>query len=200
MSDDIDLDDDPDEDGLYADEDQLELVGRFGASLGAIPWFSRVGARLEEREVREARGYLDALGFPDVDVARIASFADAAEAAASPDWDDPAWEAEEQLRAALTDDAVARIGAEALSVAMTHIAARAATSIDDKITRAAQLWDVEDDALLNAAKGAAIKAAHEAALVLLAGAEETHPFALKFRLFERGRWPVSVAGASFNLF
>jgi len=192
MSDDIDLDDDPDEDGLYADEDQLELVGRFGASLGAIPWFSRVGARLEEREVREARGYLDALGFPDVDVARIASFADAAEAAAS--------EAEEQLRAALTDDAVARIGAEALSVAMTHIAARAATSIDDKITRAAQLWDVEDDALLNAAKGAAIKAAHEAALVLLAGAEETHPFALKFRLFERGRWPVSVAGASFNLF
>jgi len=203
---DEDLDDDNDlvdpalDDALLADDEQLALIGRFAAGLGAIPWFARVGARLEGREAREARAYLDALGFPEADVARLTTFADAADAAASPDWDDPAWEAEEQLRAGLTEDAAARLGEEALSLAMTHVAARAARAVEAQIERAAQLWDVDDEALLNAARGAAIKAAHEAALVLAAGAEESHPFALKFRLFERGRWPVGVAGTSFNLF
>jgi hypothetical protein len=37
-------------------------------------------------------------------------------------------------------------------------------------------------------------------LVLAAGAGEDHAFVYKFRLFERGRWPISIAGASFNLF
>lgn len=185
---------------LLADEGQLALIGRFSAGLGAIAWFSRVGARLEARERREAQSYLDALGFPDVAVARVTSFADAADAATSPDWDDPAWTAEEQLRAALTEEAAGRMGEEALALAMAHVAARAARAVEAKIESAARLWDVDDTPLLNAAQGAAVKAAHEAALVLAAGAEEDHPFALKFRLFERGRWPVSIAGMTFNLF
>lgn len=205
MSPDMDEDDDElaglDEiEALLADEDQLALIGRFSAGLSAIPWFSRVGARLEGRERREAEAYLSALGFPDVAVARVTTFADAADAAASPDWDDPAWSAEEQLRAALTEEAAARMGEEALAVAMAHVASRAARAVETKIESAARLWDVEDTALLNAAQGAAVKAAHEAALVLAAGAEEDHPFALKFRLFERGRWPVAIAGMTFNLF
>ena len=45
-----------------------------------------------------------------------------------------------------------------------------------------------------------------AACTLLAAAADPeldadeHLFALKFRLFEQGRWPVSVIGLSFNIF
>ena len=39
------------------------------------------------------------------------------------------------------------------------------------------------------------------ASTLLAGrAEDDHPFALKYRLFERGRWPVALIGSSLHLF
>jgi hypothetical protein len=30
--------------------------------------------------------------------------------------------------------------------------------------------------------------------------EDEHPFALKFRLLEAGRWPIALVGASFSLF
>ncbi len=52
-----------------------------------------------------------------------------------------------------------------------------------------------------AAAGAGVQACHNAALLLLAGrAEDDHPFALKYRLFERGRWPVALIGSSLHLF
>jgi hypothetical protein len=189
-----------DEDDLYDDRALLGLIGRFGASLTRVPWFSALGARLDGRLKGDARDYLDALGFPDIDIALIGSFREAEDAATSPGFDDPAWEAEEQLRAALASEAAARFGEEAAQIALTHISARAAPAVEAGIERAAQLWSVRDENLLTAAAGAAIQAAHEAALVLAAGAGEDHAFVYKFRLFERGRWPISIAGASFNLF
>jgi len=198
-------DEEPEDDPLFDEDlsdDQaiLGLIGRFGASLVRVPWFSALGARLDDRLKGEARDYLDALGFPDVEIAQIGSFREAEEAAQSPGFDDPAWEAEEQLRAALAAEAAARFGEEAAQIALTHISARAAPAVEAGIEQAARLWSVRDENLLTAAAGAAIQAAHEAALVLAAGAGEDHAFAYKFRLFERGRWPISITGASFNLF
>ena len=188
------------DDDLFDDGALLGLIGRFSASLARLPWFAHLGARMDARLRTEARDYLDALGFPDVSVVPIGSFSEAAEAAASPGFDDPAWEAEEQLRAALATEAALRFGEETAQIALTHVAARAAPAVEAGLARAASLWDVTDESLLNAAAGAAIQAAHQAALVLAAGASEDHAFVHKFRLFERGRWPVSIAGASFNLF
>jgi hypothetical protein len=191
---------DGDEDDVFDDGALLGLIGRFSASLAQVPWFSRLGARMDGPLRAEARLYLDALGFPDVELAQIGSFSEAGEAALSPGFDDPAWEAEEQLRAGLATEATLRFGEEAARIALTHVSARAAPVVEAGIARAASLWDVTDEDLIRAAAGAAIQAAHQAALVLAAGASEDHPFAHKFRLFEHGRWPVSIAGASFNLF
>ena len=64
---------------------------------------------------------------------------------------------------------------------------------------------VEED-VHNLSVGSAVQAAHNAALTLLAAAADPdldadeHMFALKYRLFEQGRWPVSVVGLSFNIF
>ena len=62
--------------------------------------------------------------------------------------------------------------------------------------------DVEDMALVNAAAGALAQAANGAALVILAEAEDDqppHPFLARWRLFARGRWPVGLAGATYNI-
>jgi hypothetical protein len=188
------------DDDLFGDSALLSLIGRFSASLTRIAWFSTLGARLDPRVKADATAYLSGLGFPDVGTALVRSFAEAGDAALSPGFDDPAWEAEEQLRASLAAEAAARFGEEATNLALTHVSARAAPAVEAGIARAAALWDVDDEGLINAASGAAIQAAHEAALVLAAGADEDHPFVFKFRLFERGRWPIGIAGASFNLF
>jgi hypothetical protein len=66
---------------------------------------------------------------------------------------------------------------------------------------ASRVWGLEDLELVNAAAGAGVQACHNAALVLLSGdADDAHPFALKYRLFERGRWPVALIGSSLHLF
>jgi hypothetical protein len=72
--------------------------------------------------------------------------------------------------------------------------------LKDHIENIAAIWDVENENLMNAAAGAAVQASHHAALVLAADVEEEHPLALKFRLFEMGRWPIGIAGSTFNIF
>lgn len=178
----------------------LDLLGRFARGVARVPWFAHVGARFDAGLKRDAAAYLDALGFPDVALTRLATWADAAAAAETLDWDSPAWEAEEQLRAALSTEAEARFGEEALAIALAHIGARAARAAEIGVTRAAALGDVHDEGLLTAATGAAVQAAHQAALLLAAGGETNHPLAIKFRLFQQGRWPIGIAGLSFNVF
>jgi hypothetical protein len=199
MTDEDEWDEEIDDD-LFNDSALLGLIGRFSGSLTRLPWFSALGATLDGPVKADAEAYLAALGFPDVETALIRNFADAGEAALNPGYDDPAWEAEEQLRAALLTEAAARFGDEAITLALTHVASRAAPAVEAGMARAAELWDLHDESLLNAASGAAIQAVHQAALVLAAGGEEDHPFVFKFRLFERGRWPIGIAGSSFNLF
>lgn len=178
----------------------LMAIKRFSLSLDRIPWFSALGEALSPEVKSRARNYLDELGFPEVELTPIASWEEAADAAASLDWDSESWSREEQLRASLIDDALAHMEESALQVALTHVAAMAAEGIRDALENISAIWDLDDENLETAATGAAIQAVHNGALVLAAGGEETHPFALKFSLYEEGRWPIGVAGSSFNLF
>ncbi len=74
-------------------------------------------------------------------------------------------------------------------------------AIGEAALNATRVWGLDDFGLVNAAAGAGVQACHNAALLLLAGrAEDDHPFALKYRLFERGRWPVALIGSSLHLF
>ncbi|MEX0645344.1 MAG: hypothetical protein WD076_08535, partial [Parvularculaceae bacterium] len=92
-----------------------------------------------------------------------------------------------------------------VSLAMTVIADRVAEPAKEAMEQAASIWDVVDEGAQRLAVGAAVQAAHQAALALIAASDpefdvEHHPFAAKFKLFEFGRWPVGVVGNSFNLF
>lgn len=178
----------------------LLAVGRLARMLASIPWFAVVGDTLADSEIEVARGYLDALGFPDSDVADVANWWDAEVAARNPDWNPEWWEAEEQLRMALLDEAVALHGEEALTIALTHVSSIASEVVHAAAAAGAARDGVEDEGLVRAAAGAAAQACYQAALVLAAEGEPDHAFALKFRLFESGRWPLGIVGNTFHLF
>lgn len=183
----------------------LSALSRFARSLDRIPWFANLGEPLTPG-VRAAAGvYLDGLGFPQADIAILVDWEDAADAAESRDWDSPAWEAEELLRSDLTAVAMESMSEDALRIGMTMIADKVSDAAKEAMEQAAFIWDMEDDASRTLAVGAAVQAAHGAALAIVASADpsfdaEDHALAAKFKLFEYGRWPVGVVGSSFNLF
>ncbi len=183
----------------------LSRVSRFARSLEGIPWFANLGEPLTPGARAAAEAYLDGLGFPEADVAILVDWEDAADAAESLDVQSPAWEAEELLRADLTARALDLLSEEALKVGMALVNHEVAEPAKEAMEQASHIWDVEDEAARQLAVGAAVQAAHGAALALVAAIDpefeaDLHPFAAKFRLFEFGRWPVGVVGRSFNLF
>lgn len=183
----------------------LRALARFARSLERIPWFANLGEPLSPGARAAARRYVDALGFPDADIAILIDWQDAAAAAESLDWQSPAWEAEELLRADLTARALEAMSEDALRIGMTLISQRIVEPAREGMEQAAVIFDVEDEDAKTLAIGAAVQAAHGAALALIATSDpdfdaDAHPFAPKFQLFEFGRWPVGVAGLSFNLF
>ncbi|MFN3958544.1 MAG: hypothetical protein ACK4NP_01375 [Parvularculaceae bacterium] len=197
--------DDSDLERLERELPALARVRRFAHSLEGLPWFSNLGEPMSRGARAAARTYADGLGFPDAEVAILVDWDDAAAAAEHNDWNSPAWEAEELLRADLTARALDLLSEEALKIAMTLIAERVAEPAREAMEQASYIWDVEDEAQQQLAVGAAVQAAHQAMLVLIAAMDpdfdaEDHPFTAKFRLFEFGRWPVGVTGSSLNVF
>lgn len=176
------------------------VVGRFTKLARRVPWFLAVGLPVEHDLADLAREYLDVTGFPDALIAPVEGWEEAAEAARTLDWNSPWWEAEEMLLASLTDEAVARVGEEDLGRAMEYMRAQLSEPAIQAASDAAEAGGISDEELIRAAAGAAVQASYQAALVLVTEGGSEHPFALKFQLFEAGRWPLGVAGSSFNLF
>lgn len=191
-----DFDEDFDEDQLAA----LTAIRRLGDVVARIPWFSRIGQPLDREERELAQRYLDMLGFPDASPAMVEDWTEAGDAADSIDLNSEGWEVEEQLRADLSHEALDYFDEDTLGDTLTYVTETAGPVVVEAIGSAASLWPVEDDAVIEAATGAAVQACYTAALVLAAQAVEEHPFALKFRLFELGRWPIGLSGRSFNIF
>jgi len=195
-------DDEPDFPRLLEEIPLLYRVRAFADSLNANTWFSRLGEPLDERERHLARLYLDGLGFPEADPALLANWEDAAIAAETLDRDPLGWEAEEMLRTGLVSQALERLDEQAVATALALVAQKTGDTARDAVEDAAAMDDVEDMDLVHAAAGALAQAANGAALVIMAEAEndeEPHPFLARWRLFARGRWPVGLAGSSYNI-
>ncbi len=183
----------------------LKALSRFARSLDRLPWFANLGEPLTPGAKAAAEKYLDGLGFPEADIAILVDWEDAAAAAESLDWHSPAWEAEELQRSDLTARALETMSEDALRIGLTLIAEKVSEPAKEAMEQASFIWDVEDEASKTLAVGAAVQAAHGAALALIAAGDpdfdaDTHAFAAKLQLFEFGRWPVGVTGSSFNLF
>ncbi|MEM7568429.1 MAG: hypothetical protein AAF337_01410 [Pseudomonadota bacterium] len=187
------------------DEDALALefaaIRRLMKLVGRMPWFSRMGLPLEASDEDMARAYLDYLGFPEIDVVLVEDFESAQDAGDTLDMNAPAWEAEEQLRAALTQDAADFVPEEELTDILQYVNSAAAQSATEALDQVLPRLGPMPEDLANSAVGAAVKGAHLAALLLLADDDaDHHAFAYQFKLFELGRWPIAITGNSFFLF
>ncbi len=196
----IDLDGADDLDGLRA-------VARLARLVGSLPWFGAVGRKLTAAEINDAEAYVAGIGFAEMQVAGIENWLAAAAAAQAPDWGDDWWQAEQQMQNALLEQALQLNDEHDLDVALAHVSTRAGEVAHEHAAKMAARQGVSDPALLKVAAGAAAQAAYQAALVLAArgadpeaDAEDEHPFAIKFRLFEAGRLPLGITGSTFNLF
>lgn len=193
-----DIDDDIDE--LFEDFPSLRSVAPFLMVAQNVRWFRSLGDRPAKSVQQLAADYAAILGFPEVDPVFLPNWEDAAFAAENPEVNSPAWEEEEQLRAALTDDVLGAIDEDVLHMVMTHIAGTVTPVIDAAAQEAREYLRIDDEEFVQAAAGAAAQAVYQAALVGMAGAEDDHPFVKRFQLFERGHWPIAILGNSFLIF
>ncbi len=187
-------------DDLFEEYPSLRAVAPFLALAQEVRWYRMLGEMADGESAALARQYSEALGFPDADPAFVPDWEDAAAAAENTDYNSPAWEAEEQLRASLTDDVLAILDENTLELVMTHVVSSVSEAIEAAVDEAAEDLRISDDNFVQAAYGAAIQALYHATLVALAGAEDDHPFVLRFQLFEKGRWPIGILGNSFLVF
>ncbi|MCC3861686.1 hypothetical protein [Pseudemcibacter aquimaris] len=178
----------------------LMLVARFASMISQTEWFHHIGEPIEQNLLKDSRDYLEALGFPEGYPAEVLDWDDAIACLETNDWNSPAWEAEEQLAASLINEALEFIEEDVLEVALTNVTSKASEHITNAVESASMRWGIDDEEILRAAIGAAVQSCYQAALVIAAEGEEDHPFALKFRLFESGHWPLGVAGTTLNIF
>lgn len=198
--------DDFEDDNEFGEEDsaeqhpRLQLVLRFAGYVRRVSWFSALGDPLSPSEIADAEAYCSELGFPHAAVVPVDNWEDAEAAIRNPDWNSDWWEAEESLRANLIAEAITEVPEDEVMAALTAVTARASDVVHGQAAMAASRGGVADEALIRAAAGAATQACYQAALVLAAGAGDEHPFAVKFRLYEAGRWPLGIVGTTFSIF
>jgi hypothetical protein len=175
------------------------LIG-FARNLRTLSWFAAVGEPLAESEIEDCRAYLDGLGLKYATVAATRTWRDAEAVTRSPDWNPLWWSAEEEARRTLISRANAKHGESSVLVALTEVMHEVSAIVLGAASAALSREGVADPALARVVAGAASQAADQAGLALAAAAGETHPFAIKFRLFAAGRWPLGLIGRTFHLF
>jgi hypothetical protein len=166
--------------------------------IALAPWFAAAGEPLESAEREDAERYVTALGLAGVAVAGVADWRRAKAIADDPAWDRRWWDAEERLRIALRSMGRRRFDAAALEAALSRVTA-ASDFVHGAAAVACARAGIADPALIKCAAGAATQACYQAALAIAAGAGPEHAFAVKFRLFAAGRWPLGVVGGIFHL-
>lgn len=178
----------------------LDAVATLGRRARLASWFAAVGEPLSDEERKDGARYLRALGFAAIAVTGCARWTDAKALADAPDWDPAWWDAEEALRVELLATSSARCTRAVLLDALTRATQAASEMAHGQAAVATARAGIADPALARAAAGAATQACYLAALAQAAGAAPEHPFEIKFRLFEAGRWPLGIVAGRFHVF
>jgi len=178
----------------------LDAVAALGRRAASASWFAAVGERLTDGERAEATRYLHGLGIDAVAIDAVGDWPAAKALADAPDWDPAWWDEEERLRSALLVAGAARHGRIELLAALSRATQPMSDGAHGQAALATIRAGIADPALARAAAGAATQACYLAALAVADQAEPDHPFLVKFRLFEAGRWPLGIVTGRFRLF
>ena len=177
----------------------LASLAAFAREIPRGSWFAALGEPLTEGECAEARAYVvEIVGRRAVSIGGVGDWM-SAEAIIKRDYDHAWWDAETLAQRAARERAEAAFGKDRLLAALEPIV-DAAGALNGPAALAASRARITDQALIRVAAGAAAQACHQAALAIAAGAGADHPFAIKYRLFAGGRWPLSFDGDRFVVF
>ncbi|HEV2547924.1 MAG TPA: hypothetical protein VGU20_11340 [Stellaceae bacterium] len=179
--------------------DGISAVAAFARDIPRGSWFAALGEPLTESERAEARTYIaEMLGRKDIAIGGVADWL-AAQTIIKRHDDHAWWDAEMLARNEARQQAETANGKDTLLAALEPIV-EAAGALDGPAALAASRGGITDQALIRVAAGAAAQACHQAALAIAAGAGGDHPFAIKYRLFAGGRWPLGFDGDRFVVF
>lgn len=184
---------------MAPDADALAALQDFADGIALASWFAVCGETLTESERAEARAYLAALGLGDIPIAGVDDWQEAARLTKSPDWSHAWWDREAAAQRELRERGSARFGTDRLLTALSAVT-EAADGLHGAAAIALSRAGIADPALTRVAAGAAAQACHQAAMGLAAGASSEHLFAVKYRLFAAGRWPLGIVGDRFFVF
>ncbi|GEM_PF-865263 len=170
------------------------------SALPRTTWFSAVGTPLDASERAACRRYLRGLGAESCSIETVPSWYEAIERARKTSWWTTWWERERaEERALFAQAAAAARSTEAVVLRLANLMQGSASLFLSPAHLACARAGIHDDALANAAAGAAAQSLHQYGLAAIAGRED-HPFAAKFRLFLAGRWPLSIGADAFYIF
>ena len=173
---------------------------RFVSSLSQRPWFAAVGEPLTAGDESDAEAYVRLLGFVDAKVKPVPDWRAAEAITRDPNWNTAWWDAEERQRHALLAPLIAAWGEHPIMSVLSDVTLEATRITLGAASVAAARDDVADPALTRVAAGAATQACYQALLTEIAGIDEDHSFAAKFRLFAAGRWPLGLVGSRLFVF
>jgi len=163
-------------------------------------WFSAVGEPLTASELEEAQCYARGLGFKNVAIKSVSTWHDAKRIADAKNWMHEWWQAEHTEERRLLALASQRYSTAAVMQRMTFIMEGSTEMFFGPAAVASTRAGVADSSLERAAAGAASQSLHQFGLANLMGESGEHFFAVKFRLFLAGRWPLSFNDNTFYLF
>jgi hypothetical protein len=154
-------------------------------------WFSAVGEPLTTSELDEAHGYVHALGLTDIAIQSASSWHDAKRITNANDWLRTWWQTEHNEERRLLAAASARYGNDTVMQRLTYIMEGSAELFFGPAAISSTRAGVADSSLERSAAGAASQSLHQFALASMMDESSEHFFAIKFRLFLAGRWPLS---------
>lgn len=171
-----------------ADTAELEALTR---AIPRVSWFAATATPLTDADRADGVAYAAALGFGAIRIAPVTSWPEARRIAMSPNAA-PWWDTEDRLVKALAPD-------PALIPALTRVTDAASAVVHGAASIVLTRAGIADGYLARAAAGAATQGCYHAALALAAQAGDQHPFAIKFRLYEAGRWPLGILGGALHI-
>lgn len=163
-------------------------------------WFSAVGGPLRDSERSECESYLRGLAMPGLNIVGVQGWPQARAFTNAPNWSRQWWQAQRLEERRLFDIAATKYSADAVLMRLTNLMEGSAELFLGPATVACIRAGIADSGLARCAAGAASHSLHQYGIAQLAGEDDRHLFAVKFRLFLAGRWPLSVADRNFYIF
>lgn len=171
------------------------------AAVPAAVWFARVGAPLPPGEISALDALLQRQGLLlGAAVVPVGRWQEAAAIVRAAERDSSWWDREEGERERLWELAAAAHGENALLAALDAVRDDIGAAVSAAAGAAMGRAGVDDPELLREAVAATLLAAHQEALLRLAGEGDDHYFAIKYQLFAAGRWPLGLQGGRFAVF